>query len=225
MASGQTKIDNLGAVVLCGGKSKRMGFDKWKLPIGKHDAKPITLIEYISDHISASITPLVICTGSVASKQIAIDRYPLIPDSTQRLGPMEGIRVGLKSLEDACEYAYVTACDIPYFNFEMVKFLFQQIESYDAIFPVEKKRVFGLNAIYKTNLHRRIPELIADNRLRVSQLATVANSKQVASSELRRFDPDLKFLRNINSPTDYFELLKELGIECDVSVHRLLNES
>src|SRR5690349_5356268 len=97
-----------GGIVLCGGRSTRMGSSKALLPFGSE-----TMLQRVIRLLGTVVSPLVV----VAARDQTLPELP--PDVTIALderegrGPLEGLRAGLKALPADVESAYVTSCDVP----------------------------------------------------------------------------------------------------------------
>jgi molybdopterin-guanine dinucleotide biosynthesis protein A len=141
-------------------------------------------------------------------KQVLFDR-----DEQLDKGPLEGIRVGLKRLSGSTKYAFVTSCDVPLLKTALVRHLHKLIENHDAVVPRIEDRVFGMTAIYRTDLHERIAQRISANQLRVSDLADAFDSFSPGAELLKATDPDLDSMTNINSAIDYQKLLNRFGLD------------
>ena len=207
---------SLGAVILIGGRSSRMGRDKSQLLVGGR-----TFLEEVVRRIAVAVGPIVVVGNAsqdlekianelgTSQPSVAVD---FETDQQSNLGPLEGIRVGLKHLEPVCSYAFVTSCDVPLVKPELVQFLFDHIENSSAIVPCDKDgNVFGMTAIYKTNLHTEIGQMIERNELRVSNLAERFGAKRILVDELRAIDPKLDSLMNVNRVDDYDDLLRKIA--------------
>jgi len=93
------------AIVLCGGRSSRMGRAKAWLPwFGR------TMIE----HVVAQLTPVVDEVVVVTSESVDLPSLParIVRDGESERGPLAGIRDGLAALDS--EYAFVTSTDAPF---------------------------------------------------------------------------------------------------------------
>lgn len=226
--SKQNPISKLGAVVLCGGKSSRLGIDKSRL-----DFNGRTFLEQVVAQVRQVCSSVVV----VGNNDLSCHRLPgdvlIARDEASDKGPLEGIRVGLKRLSmpsraaetqppDAsnqvkqvgCEFAFVTSCDVPLLKSELVRFLFEQLEGHSAIVPVQEERIFGMTAIYRIQLHVEIANRIKAGSLRVSDLASALGARCIEAESLRAADSDLDSLTNINSVADYRELLERLELTC-----------
>ena len=63
-----------------------------------------------------------------------------------------------------------------------------------------------------TRLAATVCELVAANRLRPVFLLERARAREIDISELRRVDPELRSLRNINTPAEYAAALRDAGM-------------
>ncbi|MDB4766954.1 molybdenum cofactor guanylyltransferase [bacterium] len=213
--------DNCGIVVLCGGGSTRMGIDKSELLIDNST----TFLQKIVQQATKLADQIVIAVGSgqlVRYKQRYGDCQTLqqaiwIEDHVSNQGPMEGIHQGLKTLAEKfpdCEYAFVTSCDVPELNGNLIMALLNKIGDHDAVTPVDGKRIYGMTAVYKTHVWQNAKRNVAQQQLRVSALATSINATTVDVGELTAYDARLNAFENINTPDDYFGFLTKNDIPC-----------
>ncbi len=199
----------LGAVVLCGGKSTRLGIDKTQLIFQGQ-----TFLERVVEMVQRVSARIVLVGDTDFSRHNLPDNVVITGDQQIGKGPLEGIRVGLQQLERQVPYAFVTSCDVPLIKTELIRYLFHQIGDYQGVVPVNKSRVFGMTAIYRTELHPAIGQRIAKEQLRVSDLATAFFVNRIDVESLKVVDPDLDSLTNVNSARDYVELLQRFGLDC-----------
>ena len=213
----QTHLPNLGAVVLCGGQSSRLGVDKQELIFGGK-----TFLETIVQSLTP-VTQQIVLVGNVDADQHQLPRsVSITQDKLVNKGPLEGIRVGLETLSSDCEYAFVSSCDVPLLTGALVEFLFARMGDHDAIVPTKGPRKYGMTAIYRTTLYIAIKQRIAQNKLRVCDLAEGFNVANIDAEALRVVDPELDTLTNINSAEDYFHLLKRFDQQCPEKLRQRL---
>ena len=97
-----------GGIVLCGGRSTRMGAPKATLPFG-----PETMLQRVVRLLGSVVAPIV----AVAAREQELPRLPddviVTRDEREQRGPLEGLRAGLRALPDSVDIAYVTSCDVP----------------------------------------------------------------------------------------------------------------
>jgi molybdopterin-guanine dinucleotide biosynthesis protein A/molybdopterin converting factor small subunit len=125
----------------------------------------------------------------------------LVRDEIAYQGPVSGIYHGLKAAtKDVC---FVTSCDAPFLNFELIDHLLEQISDYDVVVPFWQERFQPLHAIYRTSVVPLLKEQLERGELRPIFLYDKVRTRKIQEAEIRRLDPEgLSFL-NMNSPADY----------------------
>lgn len=200
--------EKLAAVILCGGNSVRMGFDKSQLKLG--DGRTFL------DQIIATLKPHVDCVVVVqnSTREIAKDpKVKVVSDRQLDCGPMEGIASGISALPPHVEFAFITSCDVPLIRAEVVAQLADSLGDHDGITPVDGDRVYGLTAIYRKSILPTLDSLIEQRMLKVSRLCDHLRIRQVPIELIRAVDPFLESLTNINTWSDYERLAANLNFE------------
>ncbi len=212
--------DVMGAIVLCGGQSTRLGIDKTELIF-----RDQTFLELVVQQVS-KVAKHVVLVGRINSESHHLaENIISLQDERDGLGPLEGIRVGLKCLADRnIPLAFVTSCDVPLLKPELIRFLISQRCERSAIVPVDGARVYGMTAIYETELHSRIEERLENKQLRVSELADAFDARKVPVNELKDVDPNLDSMTNINSAQDYQALLDRFQLTCPPELAKRIKE-
>ena len=213
--------DNCGIVVLAGGASSRMGVSKSELLIDDEN----TFLQAIVRTAVGLTDKIVIAVQADVTQRFG-HRYAQDPnfqnvrwaeDATPNQGPMEGIHQGLKMLEQdfpGCEIAFVTSCDVPEVNGTLIGTLLQRLGDRDAVTPVDGERIYGMTAIYRTQVWRQAQQHVDIGQLRVSTLASSVDAVAVAVDRLKSCDPNLSAFENINRPADYFDWISRRKIDC-----------
>lgn len=201
----------LAALVLCGGESRRMGRSKAWLRLGSE-----TLLERVAGRLGAVASPVVVVAAEAQELPqlpgglgVARDRFP-------SRGPLEALRTGLEALEGSAEWAYVTGTDSPFVNPEWVRRLREWGEDYDLVLPVDGDRMHPLAALYRIVPARRAAEaMLGEGKRRLSELAGRLDTLRVGVEAMREVDPALETLRNLNTPEDYGQALRDLGLSAN----------
>ncbi len=180
-ASTDQPIPNLGAVILRGGKSSRMGLDKSQL-VFQGD----TLLGHVIQSVSSVAFPVVIAGNTQVKMGENWPSVTLLADEQPDSGPMEGIRVGLLELSNSVEFAFVTSCDVPLIEPRLIAQLFELMENQQLVVPVQGSRVYGMTAIYRTDLADEMQYLIERRHLRVQDLASHFDTLKVDVELLRK---------------------------------------
>jgi molybdenum cofactor guanylyltransferase len=195
-----------GGIVLCGGKSSRMGTSKALLPFG-----PETMLQRVVRILGDLVGPIVVVA--------AVDQElpPLPPgvicthDEQPGRGPLEGLRAGLKALPADVDAAYVTSCDVPLLEPGFVTEMLALARGHDVAVMEIDGFPHPLSAIYRRATLPFIEGLLAEDRLRPVFLYELVKTRRVRPDEITA-DPSLRTLRNLNTPDDYERALRDAGL-------------
>jgi molybdenum cofactor guanylyltransferase len=195
-----------GGIVLCGGKSTRMGRSKALLPFG-----PETMLQRVVRVLSGVVTPIVV-VAAVDQELPDLPRDVVVTrDEREGHGPLEGLRAGLKALPVATDAAYVTSCDVPLLVPAFVSQMLHLARGYDIAVMEIDGFTHPLSAVYRRATLPQVEELLANNRLRPAFLFDAVKTRRVKPDEITA-DPHLRTLRNLNTPEDYEHALAEAGL-------------
>ncbi len=203
--TGEMKI---GAIILCGGKSSRMGRDKATLPFG-----PELMLQRVLRIAGEVVDPTAIIV--VAAPQQILPELPptviITRDERPARGPLEGLAAGLRSTPDGVEAVYVTSCDVPLLMAEFVREMFRRLRTHDIVVPFDGKHHHPLASVYRPQVLPVVESLLASDRLRPVFLFDEVRTLKVPADSLRDVDPTLASLMNLNCPEDYAAALKTAG--------------
>ena len=94
----------------------------------------------------------------------------------------------------------------------------------EAAMPTSPERIFGMTAIYRCSVVAKVAAMIERGDLRVSNLATELNTKRISVEEIRKADPKLDSMKNLNSPSDYLGFLRQRGFDCPADIEAQLTK-
>lgn len=195
-----------GGIVLCGGKSTRMGVPKATLPFGEE-----TMLQRVVRLLSTVVSPIVV----VAAQDQALPELPggviVTRDEREARGPLEGLRAGLKALPNSVEAAYVTSCDVPLLVPGFVSRMFELARENDIAVMEIDGFPHPLSAVYRRSVLPDVESLLAKDRLRPVFLFDAVRTRRVKPEEMLGVDPRLQTLRNLNTREDYRAALVEAG--------------
>ena len=192
----------IGALVLAGGKSRRMnGNNKAFL---KYENK--SFIESIIDQLTGFQNIYISVDNKEKYRNL---NFTLVEDMYKDIGPMGGIYSALKMIEE--KYIVVIACDMPKIKKEFIDFLCDSItENIECIVTEDEKgRICPLGGIYSKDLIGKIENMIEEKDYKLLNLIRRANSKIIPLSETN-FNKNI--LDNINDINDY-DKLRNLDID------------
>lgn len=189
------------AIILTGGKGKRMGYREKALMA--FNGKP--LITYVIKSLEKVVDDIIISVRDKAQEELlttVLPGYTYVSDAYENTGPLSGI---LSSLT-VCryEFCFIAACDMPYINENVVELLFKKSENHDAaIVRREDGHLEPLHAVYKCKpMVFETKEAIKNGKTKI--LAPIHRMKvnYVEIEEIRKIDRDLKTFININTLED-----------------------
>lgn len=196
-----------GGVVLCGGRSTRMGTSKAQLPFGAE-----SMLQRVVRLLGTVASPIVV----VAAPDQGFPELPasvtVTRDEVGNRGPLEGLRAGLKALPAHVEVAYVTGCDVPLLVPQFVQRMVYLLDDYDASVVEFDGVAHPLSAVYRRSILPAVETLLSQNCFRLHQLLDVLRTRRVQPSEVESVDPQLLTLQNLNTPQDYSRALAAAGL-------------
>ena len=188
-------------VVLAGGKNIRMGRNKATLPWQQAD-----FLHVILHKLSGVCSELIVVTNTPLS--IQLPNVLTVSDIIPQCGPLSGIHAGLTYASSPT--AFVTACDMPYLQPAAVAWVGSSLGEWDAVAPDDGNFREPLFACYAKTCIPIIERLLAQGIRKTQTLFDHIRYKSVPVDELRRFDPSLRLLQNINAPEDYERALQDM---------------
>ena len=198
---------DLPALILCGGRSRRMGKDKAFLPLGSG-----TVLQKVQKAFAelSGFSVLVIGQQAMAPEQTGFDS--IVRDEHEDFGPLEGLRVGLQHLSEH-DFVFVGTCDAPLVVPDVYRLMLTRLldsNHGDVALPVIQGQPYPLTAVYRIGVLAKISQMIGDRQLRVRDLLKKINVVELSESDIRQVDPNLDTTRNINTRAEYQQMLKEM---------------
>lgn len=193
-------------IILCGGTSRRMGRPKVMLPFG-----PETMLQRVVRLLTRAVDVTVV----VAAPDQKLPELPssiiLAHDRHPDRGPLEGLAVGLQTLGDRAEAAFVSACDVPLLKPALVRRMIELSAGHQIAVPHLGGFDHPLAAVYRSRVLPHVEALLAADRLRPAYLFDRVRTRRVTADELTDVDPELQSLANVNGPEDYSTILRRAG--------------
>ncbi|SES79322.1 molybdenum cofactor guanylyltransferase [Oceanobacillus limi] len=182
------------SVVLSGGNSSRMGTNKSLLKLnGK------TVIESIIKQLERCSDEIVVSANN--NKDYDFLSVPIINDRFNNKGPLAGMEAALYYIK--ADYYVIAACDMPFVDSKVYRYLINNIGSHDAIIPVYQGRIHPVSGVFKRDVLPHIQHLLNRDQLSIRKLFNHINVKfmeeftTIPSSQLENH------FFNMNKPADY----------------------
>jgi len=138
----------------------------------------------------------------------------VVDDPREGLGPLQGMAVGLGSLAERADVAFVCSTDLPFLHAELVHRVLRPFaepggDTLDVVLPLARGFPQPLAAAYRTRLAPTVAALVAADRLRPAfvfedaEVLRLDDDALLADPGLRAADPTLESVVNVNDPDDY----------------------
>lgn len=190
-------------IILSGGKSIRMGQDKAFIKING-----ITIIQRIYNVFKKLFEEIIIVTNDKAPF-LGFDAK-IFSDLIPKKGVLGGLYTGL--FFSSFQYSFCVACDMPFLNELLIRFLIQNIENYDVIVPYTMDGFHPLHAIYSKNCLEPTKRIIHENKFKIIDLYPLVNVKIIDEKDFIFLDPMRESFININTPEELEEIRKRKSI-------------
>lgn len=202
----------ISAAVLAGGLSRRMGQDKALLSLRPGDPP---LAEVVIGRVRQVADDVFV----VASDRPAYERFgvPVVPDTRAGAGVLGAIATAL--INAVHEHCLVVACDLPFLNPALLRWMVEQPRDYDVLLPrIPGSSKQGANFVYQT-LHGiygkgclpAIEQRMADQNLQVIGFFAAVRVRSFGTETVSRFDPDGLSFFNANAPDAADEAVRILN--------------
>jgi len=185
-----------------------MGTPKATLPFGSE-----TMLQRVVRILGTVVSPIVVVAAREQSLPPLPDSISITRDEREAKGPLEGIRAGLSALPESIDAAYITSCDVPLLVPAFVERMIDLMGDHDIAVMEIDGFPHPLSAIYRRNTLPQVESLLAADRLRPVFLFDAVRTRRVTPEEMMAVDPELKTLRNLNTPEEYRAALVAAGIQ------------
>jgi molybdenum cofactor guanylyltransferase len=194
-------------VILAGGLSTRYsGENKAFLDIGGR-----RIIDVIYEVFASLFHQIIIVTNSPAdyldfNAEIVTDIFPVRSSLT-------GIHAGLFYATNP--FVFVTACDSPFIQKELVEVVLSKIEPHiSVVIPETSKGMEPLFAVYSKKCLPAMEQHIKEDKLKIQRMFHRFKVKKITESVLRKKDPELISFFNVNTADDWKRAQTMLASPC-----------
>lgn len=184
-------------IILAGGKNTRIGKSKPLLKIGNE-----TIIENIINKFRVIFDEILVIGNNV----LLYNFTRVVADIISDKGPLGGLYSGL--VNSKSEYNFVVACDMPFINVELVKYMKNNCDDFDVVTPKLKYGYEALHTIYSKNCISHIEKQLKQDNLKITDFFYHVRVKEITENIIKQFDPQLLSFFNINNDADYQQALR-----------------
>ncbi|MFQ5892380.1 MAG: molybdenum cofactor guanylyltransferase [Candidatus Methanofastidiosia archaeon] len=196
------------ALILAGGKARRFeGREKALLRFRGRE-----MLSLVLESAQKVCEEIVISVRDERQKELLSHyNHTFVIDSLKNYGPLAGFYAGCKVIKS--RYTAVLACDMPFLSYKVLEYIFCEVKGYSCAIPSHKDgRGEPLHAIYKTReTFYACKRVSKKGRGKIYDMIELLKKvRMVPTEEIKKFDPELKTFRNINTLEDLE--LSDLGI-------------
>jgi molybdopterin-guanine dinucleotide biosynthesis protein A len=189
-------MNKVTSIILAGGKNLRLGRNKALEAI---DGK--TLIERVIERLRPLSNRMLIVIAQGNSDLPVFGDEEVVTDISPGYGPLGGIYTGL--LASSSPNNIVVACDMPFLNTGLLRYMLEISGGYDAVIPrLDDGKVEPLHAIYSKSCLDYMKKQMDLNQLKVHSLLKKVRVRYIEGDESRRLDPQLLSFFNVNHQSD-----------------------
>lgn len=192
-------IEHCDAFILAGGKSSRMGSDKGLLPLHNRE-----LILSVLEPLQQLFANVAIITSNADYLKFGV---PLYQDVRINSGPAGGLLTALQKSQG--QWIFVTACDLPFINVQLIKDMSTMRNNHSAVVPVHGHFAEPLFAFYHRDLIPFLENAIDKNELKMQTLVT-RMKPMYFNVDSNEFNVNTIFM-NVNTPEDLNNATKANG--------------
>ncbi len=185
----------IGAVILVGGKSRRMGTNKAVLPYEGQ-----SFLGRISKELGG-FEEIILSTSD--DKQYEEYGLPVVKDIYPNCGPISGLHAALCACKS--DALFCIPCDVPLFKLSLAEYICSKVEAgYDAVVPISKDgHMHPLCAVYKKSAVDIFEKQIHSKEFKIIDAYEQMKVNFIPLEESTHAE---KYLINVNTPEEFARL-------------------
>lgn len=205
--------NELTGIILAGGKSSRMGYDK-----GLAIVNGKKMIEQVYAALSQVVDKVIIIANSDSYNYLNL---PVYEDMYKEIGPIAGIYTGLS--HSTTEKNLIVACDMPFVSPQLLSNILTHIGNNQIVVPTVNDNLEPLCGYYKKEILEELKEIIEMEVYPVHRvieffdhLALKINEEEMNTSTV---------FTNINKPEDIEQIDKSEHRQTELINNKITNSS
>ena len=191
------------AIILAGGKSSRMGFDKQFLMINEK-----RLIESMIDKLKEEFDEFIIVTNK--PKYYIDFPHKIVSDKIVGQGPLGGIHAGLS--EANSKYSLVIACDMPNVNLEYIRYMKDCLKNsnYDGCITYSSDWIEPFNSFYSKEIVENLEDTLERGDRMIYPFLKRQNIYYIDEVIAKKYAPGWDMFINLNTQAELDEYLNTI---------------
>ncbi len=183
-------------VLLAGGKSRRMGWDKRFLELEGR-----TLLERALSVLESLFSEVIVVVAEPVLRLSGL-RHQVVTDLVPNCATLGGLYTGLSSAAHGRIFA--AACDMPFLNQSVIKWMAKLDRNADVVMAQLANGLQPMHAVYSKACLPHLERMLNARNLKVQELSQTPglSVRLVSEDELREADPQFLSFLNINTVAD-----------------------
>jgi molybdopterin-guanine dinucleotide biosynthesis protein A len=198
------------AIIIAGGKSTRMGFDKAFMRIGNSYC-----IELLIRKLKKNFNEIIIVTENSKKHDFMNDaitdfmNVTITSDIIKNAGPLGGLHAGLKA--SSSMHNYLVACDMPVISDELIVHMKDLLFLKPDIIACENNGfIEPFHAVYMKPLISKIEREVKTGNYSLYNLMLKSNTEIIPFDKLKKICKSLSLFTNLNTRQELNRFIKEV---------------
>lgn len=176
-------------VILAGGRSSRMKFNKAFAEIGGQKVIDIILNKFVKTFDET----IIISNDPQEYESIGL---PVYTDVYPRMGPISGIHAALYYA--SCEKIFVLGCDMPFMSMSLVNYMLELLGEHDTVIPEIDGFLQPISAAYRKTCLPVMTDCLEKQLLKLVLVFKELDAVKLYRSDLSRFGNVSEMFMNVN---------------------------
>ena len=193
------ETQDLDALVIAGGESRRMGGPKALLPMGD-----TTILGTILSLLQPMFRNVIVVARE--TKSFAWLGSEVLADDRPERGPLVGLARGLAASD--APWCFVVGCDMPLLQAGVIGRMCENLDGCDILVPYLDGRLQSLHAFYSRKCLSVAENLLDNGTTSLRDLFPLCKVRTMVTGDFLDIDPEMLSFKDIDTKDDYVAALK-----------------
>ncbi|MCK5387968.1 MAG: formate dehydrogenase accessory sulfurtransferase FdhD, partial [Candidatus Izimaplasma sp.] len=206
---------NVSAIILAGGNSSRMKYNKEFIKIENE-----FLVHRQIKELSTIFKEVIVVSNNPNHYKGL--NVKVVSDILVGNTPIIGLHAGL--VHSSNRYNYCIACDMAFINFEFINYLVSLTKGHDSYVAKYNNYIEPFNAIYSKDIIGKIESFLKDKNYGFQRLVKKLNTHFINEQKVSYYQQEMDMFKNINNESDLLDdNLSETSNYQNMDVKKVIN--
>ncbi len=187
---------NLSAIILAGGNSSRMKYNKEFIKLGDS----YLIHQQIKQLLTIFKEVIVVSNNPDHYKNLNVK---VVKDIIKGKTPIIGLHAGL--VHSSNKYNYVIACDMAFINLDFINYLVSLVGNHNAYVAKYNNYIEPFNAIYSKDIINYIEAFLESGNYGFQRLVKQLNTYYINEQKVSFYQQEMDMFKNINNESDLLD--------------------